>query len=312
MQDVVVRFSRRVSFTELGQLLVGELRCYADVFDKLGVGAFIGLAGIVGAGFGARDLQHVPQQIGQRFLGEASPDGFVTLAADQAVQEAFAPVSERRGPCVGGRRIVRQQQVEFRLPLRELAVAAAEDRIELRSAFLPCRAVVRHALHDLREPGRTGGLALGGEARAQQAVRLRNLPGRAAAAQRVLQFVVIDCCFHNVRRRAARGNDPMERAAPPRADAIRQRAFDSARTRFYIAGMAEEPNVTFEGELKRLEQRVDALVRVCDELKEENRTLKQRQDALTAERATLLQKNEQVRARVEAMIGRLKAMEQGG
>jgi cell division protein ZapB len=46
-------------------------------------------------------------------------------------------------------------------------------------------------------------------------------------------------------------------------------------------------------------------------LQDENRSLKQRQDALTSERASLLQKNEQVRARVEAMIGRLKAMEQG-
>ena len=34
------------------------------------------------------------------------------------------------------------------------------------------------------------------------------------------------------------------------------------------------------------------------------------QDTLTAERANLLQKNEQVRGRVEAMIGRLKSMEQ--
>jgi cell division protein ZapB len=75
--------------------------------------------------------------------------------------------------------------------------------------------------------------------------------------------------------------------------------------------MAENINATFEHELKRLEQRVDALVRVCDQLQDENRSLKQRQDALTSERATLLQKNEQVRARVEAMIGRLKAMEQG-
>jgi cell division protein ZapB len=39
--------------------------------------------------------------------------------------------------------------------------------------------------------------------------------------------------------------------------------------------------------------------------------LKQRQDLLMSERASLLQKNEQVRARVEAMIGRLKAMETG-
>jgi cell division protein ZapB len=75
--------------------------------------------------------------------------------------------------------------------------------------------------------------------------------------------------------------------------------------------MANHSDSSFEIELKRLEERVDALVRVCDQLQDENRSLKQRQDVLTAERATLLQKNEQVRARVEAMIGRLKAMEQG-
>ncbi len=79
----------------------------------------------------------------------------------------------------------------------------------------------------------------------------------------------------------------------------------------YIACMANDTNTSFEHELKRLEKRVDALVRVCDRLQDENRSLKQRQDTLTAERANLLQKNEQVRARVEAMIGRLKAMEQG-
>lgn len=75
--------------------------------------------------------------------------------------------------------------------------------------------------------------------------------------------------------------------------------------------MTDDVNLQFEQELKRLEKRVDALVEVCDQLQDENRSLKQRQDTLTAERATLLQKNEQVRARVEAMIGRLKAMEQG-
>jgi cell division protein ZapB len=76
--------------------------------------------------------------------------------------------------------------------------------------------------------------------------------------------------------------------------------------------MPEEANAMFERELKRLEERVDALVKVCDQLQDENKSLRQRQDLLTAERATLLQKNEQVRARVEAMIGRLKAMEQNG
>ena len=86
---------------------------------------------------------------------------------------------------------------------------------------------------------------------------------------------------------------------------------DSGHARFYIGRMPDDANSQFEQELKRLEKRVDALVEVCDKLQDENRSLKQRQDTLTAERATLLQKNEQVRARVEAMIGRLKAMEQG-
>lgn len=88
-------------------------------------------------------------------------------------------------------------------------------------------------------------------------------------------------------------------------------AIDSPEVPVYIAFMADDMTATFEHELKRLEKRVDALVRVCDQLQDENKSLKQRQDVLTAERANLLQKNEQVRARVEAMIGRLKAMEQG-
>ena len=67
----------------------------------------------------------------------------------------------------------------------------------------------------------------------------------------------------------------------------------------------------FSQELARLEKRLDELVVICNQLKEENRSLKDRQDTLIADRATLLQKNEQVRARVEAMISRLKAMEQG-
>jgi cell division protein ZapB len=86
---------------------------------------------------------------------------------------------------------------------------------------------------------------------------------------------------------------------------------DSIGAPVYIGFMTDNMNATFEHELKRLEKRVDALVGVCDQLQDENKSLKQRQDVLTSERASLLQKNEQVRARVEAMIGRLKAMEQG-
>lgn len=79
----------------------------------------------------------------------------------------------------------------------------------------------------------------------------------------------------------------------------------------YIAAMANDlGNERFDLELKRLEKRLDELVVICKKLQEENESLRSRQDSLTAERATLLQKNEQVRGRVEAMISRLKAMEQ--
>jgi cell division protein ZapB len=70
------------------------------------------------------------------------------------------------------------------------------------------------------------------------------------------------------------------------------------------------PKSAVELELKRLEKRLEDLIVTVNQIKEENRALRQRQEALTSERAGLLQKNEQVRARVEAMIGRLKSMEQ--
>ena len=75
--------------------------------------------------------------------------------------------------------------------------------------------------------------------------------------------------------------------------------------------MSDAPEQSFAHELSRLERRLDELVIICRQLKDENRSLKERQDALTADRATLLQKNEQVRVRVEAMITRLIAMEHG-
>ncbi len=70
------------------------------------------------------------------------------------------------------------------------------------------------------------------------------------------------------------------------------------------------PKSPVDLELKRLEKRLEELVATVHQIKEENRALRQRQDTLTSERANLLHKNELVRGRVEAMIGRLKSMEQ--
>jgi cell division protein ZapB len=79
----------------------------------------------------------------------------------------------------------------------------------------------------------------------------------------------------------------------------------------YGAVMVQSRNTTMESELHNLEQRVGELLTLVSQLTEENRALRNRQDNLSSERATLLQKNEQVRASVEAMIGRLRLLENG-
>ncbi len=71
------------------------------------------------------------------------------------------------------------------------------------------------------------------------------------------------------------------------------------------------PQSVTEQELRKLEARLEDLVRTISRLKEENRSLRNQQDSLVTERAGLIEKNELARNRVEAMINRLKAMEQG-
>ncbi len=83
------------------------------------------------------------------------------------------------------------------------------------------------------------------------------------------------------------------------------------RARPYSFAMTDTPQPPVEQELQQLELRLTQLLAVLSQVQEENRALRQRQDAISAERSSLLQKNEQVRARVEAMIGRLRTLEQG-
>jgi len=59
-----------------------------------------------------------------------------------------------------------------------------------------------------------------------------------------------------------------------------------------------------------LEGQVDALIHLCRRLQEENASLRARQEVLVAERAELIEKSEQARSRVEAMLSRLRAMEE--
>lgn len=64
-------------------------------------------------------------------------------------------------------------------------------------------------------------------------------------------------------------------------------------------------------DLSTFERDVDSLIQVCRKLREENSSLRARQDSLVAERAELIEKTELARSRVEAMIARLKSMEEG-
>ncbi len=74
--------------------------------------------------------------------------------------------------------------------------------------------------------------------------------------------------------------------------------------------MSQEQPHSHEQDLKSLEFRVDELIQLCHQLKDENQALREQQGDLMSERANLMQKNEMARSRVEAMIMRLKNMEQ--
>ena len=63
-------------------------------------------------------------------------------------------------------------------------------------------------------------------------------------------------------------------------------------------------------DLLAVESRMEDLLGTLKRLKEENRSLRASQESLVAERANLVAKNEQARTRVEAMISRLKSLEQ--
>lgn len=63
-------------------------------------------------------------------------------------------------------------------------------------------------------------------------------------------------------------------------------------------------------DLDQFELRLTALIRLNERLREENASLRARQELLMVERSELIEKTEQARSRVEAMLSRLRAMEE--
>jgi cell division protein ZapB len=76
-----------------------------------------------------------------------------------------------------------------------------------------------------------------------------------------------------------------------------------------LMNQSDSPNDMTDLDLRKLEVRVEELIRACSLLQDENKSLRMRQENLVAERAALIEKTELARTKVEAMITRLKAME---
>ena len=63
-------------------------------------------------------------------------------------------------------------------------------------------------------------------------------------------------------------------------------------------------------QLKQLSEKIDLLVNKCKHLEADNAALRELQEDWQQERMKLLQKNDLARSKIEAMISRLKSLEQ--
>ena len=68
--------------------------------------------------------------------------------------------------------------------------------------------------------------------------------------------------------------------------------------------------MTMEQQLRQLEARVDELLRISAHLRQENRLLRERETRLLDERTQLIKKNDLAKSRMEAIITRLRSLEQ--
>ena len=66
---------------------------------------------------------------------------------------------------------------------------------------------------------------------------------------------------------------------------------------------------TTTSKINRLESQINELLELCRRLGDENRNLRAQLQHLSSERSTLLEHKEQARSHVEAMIMRLKSLE---
>lgn len=61
---------------------------------------------------------------------------------------------------------------------------------------------------------------------------------------------------------------------------------------------------------KNLEEKVDALIQLCADMKKENQVLREKEHHWQVERNSLLSKNQLARSRLEKVLDRLKSLQQ--
>jgi cell division protein ZapB len=278
--------------------LEDDLHRHPNVLDQLRVRRLALLLRLLFRHAGPADLGQVGENLLQ--LLRQFRHG-LQATHSQAEQEAAAPGAERRSPFAKPSLVARQQEMKCHPVFRQGRRCRPVERLQHGTRIVaPPEAVllgvrqcvVDPALREIRDPGT--------QQAAQRAMCLGGGRAIAQTPERHLQFSVSG---------HAHPLDAITRAGWLAGGGHGQLTVSGALT--IVAAMDAGAVQAVDVELKRLERRLDELVAVCRQLKEENRSLRQRQDNLILERASLLQKNEQVRTRVEAMIGRLKAMEHG-
>jgi len=65
-----------------------------------------------------------------------------------------------------------------------------------------------------------------------------------------------------------------------------------------------------QSQLLSLANKIDRLIEHCGKLEKDNAALRSQQDQWNTERAQLIQRNDMAKDKIEAMISRLRALEQ--
>ncbi len=65
-----------------------------------------------------------------------------------------------------------------------------------------------------------------------------------------------------------------------------------------------------EMDFNALEAKVDDLIALCERLARENKDLREQQAEWEAQRAKLVERNELAKAKIDAMIGRLRSLDE--